>query len=351
LQILLNSAAVNPARVAIVGLGQMGRYHAHAYRAAGAQLVAVCDADAARAEAFGREFGAPACTSLEDLLRQRDLDALSICTPPYLHLPMVRAAVRAGVDILCEKPLASTLSDARALQAAVPADRVVMLCFFHRFHEPIVRLRELLLEGSLGTPLRLRNRFALDMRSDARPWVWDPVRAGGGAVLNTSVHSIDLFRFLVGEPRRVAARMRPLPTEATLERDAVLLLETARGEATGILEAASYAVQKEYSLSVETDVAVAEVGWNPPSLRILSRDASDWREVPVTAVSALDRIQRGVDHFLQCVAERGTPRATVADGIRALEIATAAYESVVEDRFVECAPRRLDGVPDPPQPR
>jgi predicted dehydrogenase len=244
----------------------------------------------------------------------------------------------ARLDILCEKPLANTLRDGRALADLVPPERIVMVCFFHRFHEPIVRLRAMLAAGELGQPTVLRNRFALDMRADRRPWVWDPARAGGGAVLNTSVHSIDLFRFLVAEPQRVGARMRPNPTEATLERDAVLLLEAARGGPSAVLEATSYAAQREYVFTLETDAAMAEVGWNPPSLRIRRHGADHWSEIPISAPSAVTRIQAGVDHFLACVAERRQPEASVADGVRALEVAEAAYLSVAEDRFVACGP-------------
>ncbi len=339
-------SAYTHVRVVVVGLGQMGRYHVNAYRAAGATLAAVCDADAARAEAIGRELSVPWFTDLAAALSLPRLDAVSICTPPYLHRPMVASAMAAGLDVLCEKPLAGSLDDGRELAAALPSDRIFMLCFFHRFHEPIERLRELLNAGALGEPRVLRNRFALDMRQDQRPWIWDPARAGGGAVLNTSVHSIDLFRFLIGEPERVVARMQPRPGEGVLERDVQLLLEGPRS--TGILEAASYAVRKEFSLSLETEDALVEVGWNPPSLRIVHRGQDVREEVPIAAPSALTRIEAAVAHFLACVCERRQPRASVQDGLRALEIAGAAYRSVAESRFVACGP---DGLERPAHPR
>ncbi len=325
-------------RVAVVGLGQMGRYHLEAYRAAAARVVAVCDADPDRAAAFATEFGAAPFSNLDDLLSGAKANAISICTPPNLHLPMVRAALQAGLDVLCEKPLASTLRDGQAVANLVFPERIVMLCFFHRFHEPIVRLREMLLGGELGQPLLLRNRFALDMRTDRRPWVWDPSQSGGGAVLNTSVHSIDLFRFLVDEPLRVGARMRPNPTEAALERDVLLVLEAERGGPSAVLEAASYAVRREYSLTLETEGAMVEVGWNPPSLRVIRRGDDSWKTVDIVAPSSLSRIQAGIDHFLACADSRTQPRARLADGVRALEVAAAAYASVAEDRFVECGP-------------
>jgi predicted dehydrogenase len=100
----------------------------------------------------------------------------------------------------------------------------------------------------------------------------------------------------------------------------------------------SHAVEREYALTLETDQAVAEVGWNPPSLRIRRHGADGWTTVGISAPSALTRIHAGVDHFLTCVVERCPPRAQVADGVRALEVAEAAYLSVVEDRFVACGP-------------
>lgn len=327
----------------------MGRYHLDAYRAAGARVVGVCDLDAERAAAFATDYGASAFKTLDDVLDSANADAVSICTPPNRHLPMVRAALAAGLDVLCEKPLAGTLREGRAVADLVPSERIVMVCFFHRFHEPVVRLREMLRAGELGTPRVLRNRFALDMRSDRRPWIWDPAQSGGGAVLNTSVHSIDLFRFLVDEPQRVAARMRPSPTETTLEQDALLVLEAERGGPSAVLEAASYAPRRDYSLTLETDTALVEVGWNPPSLRIMRAGAETWETVSIAAPGALSRIQAGVDHFLACVASRTPPRAQVADGVRALEVAEAAYASVVEDRFVACGPGCSAGPHDPPQ--
>jgi predicted dehydrogenase len=124
----------------------------------------------------------------------------------------------------------------------------------------------------------------------------------------------------------------------TLLGGAVVVLEAERGGATAVLEATSFSVHKEYSLMVETDLAMAEVGWSPPSLRIRQQADSAWREVSVAAPHALSRIQAGVDHFLECVAERREPQAGVADGMRALEVAAAAYQSVAEDRFVACGP-------------
>ena len=74
------------------------------------------------------------------------------------------------------------------------------------------------------------------------------------------------------------------------------------------------------------------------SLRIRRHGADGWTTVGISAPSALTRIQAGVDHFLSCVLERRQPCARVADGVRALEVAQAAYQSVVEDRFVACGP-------------
>ncbi len=334
-------------RVAIVGLGQMGCHHAEAYRRAGAVVAAVCDTNAEQAERMGGSLGIPWFTRFEDVLEQPGLQAISICTPPHLHLPMVRLAVEAGLDVLCEKPLAATLDDGWALAALLPPERVVMVCFFHRFHEPVVTLQTMLREGQLGRVLTLRNRFSLAMNADRRPWIWDPSQAGGGCVMNTSVHSIDLFRFLAGEPRRVLARLRPVPESSEPEREAVLLLEGGENDAVGLLEAYSYAPQREFTLAVQTEDAVAEIGWAPPSLRLLRPGSNTWGDLPIAASRALARIDAGVAHFLACVERRETPRASVADGIRALEVATAAYASARDGVFASCGPSDARGIADP----
>jgi len=82
-----------------------------------------------------------------------------------------------------------------------------MTGFCHRFHEPVLQIKELLQRGEIGAPVQFRSRFAYRFENVERSWFSDPAVAGGGTVMDTSVHSLDLYRFLIGEITHVAAQL------------------------------------------------------------------------------------------------------------------------------------------------
>jgi predicted dehydrogenase len=133
-------------RVAVVGVGHLGRYHARIYREhPGAELVAVVDADAARAEELARELGCDALTSAADL--PRDLDAVSVAVPTVHHASVAVPLLERGLPCLIEKPLASSLADAdRILAAASRGGTQVAVGHVERFQPGLRKVRELGLE-------------------------------------------------------------------------------------------------------------------------------------------------------------------------------------------------------------
>ena len=150
---------------AIVGAGNIGRTHAAAYAAAGARVVALCDVDHARAESLAAELRAAAYTDVDKMLDEVRPTVASVCTPPARHVAPARAAARRGIPFLCEKPLAESVPAAEAILAAARAGGApCMVGFCHRFHEPVVQIKELLDAGQIGDPVLFRNRFAFHFR-------------------------------------------------------------------------------------------------------------------------------------------------------------------------------------------
>jgi predicted dehydrogenase len=315
-------------RVGVIGAGRIGRLHIRAYERAGANVVAVADVDpeARRAAAQGDKA---IYSDYEEMLAEEQLQAVSICTPPAMHSAPAIAAARRGIAVLCEKPLAHDVGAARALADAVASTGVpFMVGFFHRFHEPLVKLRELLAEGALGRPVVVRNRFSLINSVDegARPWIADVSISGGGAMINTAVHSLDIFRFLTAANATIRGSVIASRSEVALEDTAILLLSADNGD-LGIVEAYGAAPTKTYELWAEGSRGEAFVSWDPPALQLRMAGDAHWSSFPVSATDALDRIDRGIAYFCACVQEGRQPdEATGEDGVSALELATRGYQ-------------------------
>ena len=189
-------------RVAVVGGGIVGLDHAAAYRAEpGVELVAIVGRDAARTADVAGRLGVAPWTDLEALLAAESLDALSVCTPTALHRPAVEAAAAAGVHVLLEKPMATTVEDCDAIDRACrAADVVLMLGFTHRFHAELIEARRRIADGDIGPPALAQDVFTFGEHGPWPAWYYDRALAGGGELMHDAVHMVDRLAWLLDSP-------------------------------------------------------------------------------------------------------------------------------------------------------
>jgi len=187
--------------------------------AANARLEAVMDVDQEGAREMAEKFGVRLCPSLDDLLNEGAVRAVYIATPNHLHKEHVLAAARAGKHVLCEKPLALKTDDIREMISACKQAGVLLgVGFMMRFNVYHRRIRDLIGEGALGTPVHARGQ----MTSWHPPseTAWRHVREKGGGVLNdVGSHVLDVLEMLFGRTRRVSCeccnRVHDSPVEDT----------------------------------------------------------------------------------------------------------------------------------------
>jgi len=192
-------------RIGLVGAGLIGRDHVLSLkRNKQVSLISVFDADAARAGKFAVEQGVAMARSLKELIAEHDL--IWVCTPPFAHRATVLAACKAGKAVFCEKPLAHTVADARAIRAAVLKAKVP---FFMgqsgRYSAFNLLLKTLVTKGVVGTPTRywsIRHGF-LDA-TKAPKWRLDD-KTSGGVIVELGVHEVDYIGWMGGNWRSVAA--------------------------------------------------------------------------------------------------------------------------------------------------
>src|SRR5262245_61485431 len=195
--------------VGVVGLG-FGRAHIPAFQQHGCQVVAVCQRDLAAAQAIADRYGvARAFARWEDMLAEARPELVVIATRPHLHHRIALAAFAQGAHVLCEKPMAMDLGQAREMtEAAARAERIGMLGFNWRFPAAMQRFHAMVEAGHLGRPFHVAMRWLGGRWADeSTPSTWrmDSAEAGHGAMGDQGVHVVDLVRWTFGEFARVSA--------------------------------------------------------------------------------------------------------------------------------------------------
>ena len=202
--------------VGLVGSGFMGRAHAFAFGAVGQifdpplrpDLVVLADQSEGAATKAAQRLGfARSAADWRVLVTDADVDVVSVTTPNHLHKPIAVAALAAGKAVYCEKPLASTLADAREMAEAARASGLVTVVGFNYLKNPMIRLaREIAQSGEIGEIVSFRGIHAEDyMANPQSPHSFRTDPEGGGALMDIGSHIVSLARHLVGPIEEVAA--------------------------------------------------------------------------------------------------------------------------------------------------
>jgi len=327
-----------PYRVGVVGLG-IGQMHVWSWRRMKDRftVAAVSDLDEMKATEVGERIGAD-ITSFEAMIRRDDIDVIDLCTPPSLHLDQVTAALEAGKQVVCEKPLVASLRDVDRI-AEVEADAAgqLMPIFQYRFGNGLQKVKALVDAGVAGRAYTSSVEVAWRRRADyyAVPWRGRWATELGGVLLSQAVHALDMLTYVVGPPARVFARLKTMVNDIEVEDCAAISMEMADGSLATIsatlgspeeitrhrfhfanLSAESGTAPYEsssdpWNITADTDVAASE----------MDRVLVGW---PARAEGWWGQFERYAD-FLD--SGDGDPPVTLADARASLELLTALYDS------------------------
>ena len=336
-------------RGALIGCGFFAVNQLHAWRdVAGADIVAICDLDEARLEAVGRDFGIERrYLDAEDLLAKEQLDFVDIATTVRSHRPLVELAARHGVPVICQKPFAPTMADARAMVSACEAAGVPLMVHENfRWQTPILAVRDEIAGGSIGQPFWGRVSF----RSGFDVFRAQPYLATGERFIieDLGIHSLDIARFLFGDATAVTARTRRVNPAIRGEDVATMLLDH-EGGITSVVDC-SYATKLGAEPFPET---LVEVDGDGGTIRILQgyrmvvADGRLSREVDVSpallpwASRPWHNVQESVlaiqRHWVECLMRRREPDTSGRDNLKTLALVEASYQSAREGRTVDVA--------------
>jgi 1,5-anhydro-D-fructose reductase (1,5-anhydro-D-mannitol-forming) len=190
-------------------------------------LYALLTRDPSKAEAYP---GALAFTDLAEALRDPAIDAVYVALPVAMHARATIASLRAGKQVLCEKPVALDYAQAETMAAAArESGRLLGVAYFRRLYPKLMRARQLVVEGAIGRPVLVEANFHGWLESPERGWLKDPALAGGGPLYDTGSHRIDACNFLFGKPLRATGLLSNALHELAVEDSATTLIEYAGG--------------------------------------------------------------------------------------------------------------------------
>ena len=186
-------------KIGVIGCGKQAIKHVPALQKFGCEVV-LADLDEGVACRLADEFGLKHVASPEEVFGDGSIGAVSICTPTPSHFPLIKDALQSGKHFFCEKPLASTYQEAKAIQEEVEqTDLVGMVGYLYRFHPAFQLVRDLILDGTVGRPYFAS--FRLGGRGSHRIWKHEKDK-GGGAVNEMMVHMLDLVLWYFGKISR-----------------------------------------------------------------------------------------------------------------------------------------------------
>ena len=326
-------------RGALIGCGFFSINHLHGWRGVdGASITALCDRDPVRLALVGDQFGIERrYADVEEMLASEPLDFVDIATTAASHRALVELAARHGVAVICQKPFALSLEDARAMIAVcASAGAPLMVHENFRWQSAIRSVADVIARGEIGEPFwgRVSFRSAYDVFSG------QPYLATGERFIieDLGIHILDIARYLFGDVATVSARTRRVNPAIRGEDVATMLLDHENGVASVV--DCSYATRLEVEPFPET---LIEVDGAQGSLRLLQgyelvvtgeRGASRRNVAPPLlpwASRPWHNIQESVQaiqqHWVDCLREAREPETSGRDNLKTLALVEAAYAS------------------------
>ena len=321
-----------PKAIGIIGVGFIGEIHVQAFRKLNEVVIkAVSDVNEARLGQIGSQYGIPTVyRDYREMLQQEKLDGIVIATPEQLHRKPVEAVAAAGLPLLLEKPIATTVEDAEAIINMVEKAGVsAMMAFCLRWWEPYVVLKERFDSGVLGTPHTAYARRSLNI-SEAR-------RFQGRCSVNQYIgcHDLDFLLWIMGTDVEsvFAARSHARAYQETGEADAYWnLIQWKNGAMASVL--IDWTMPDAFPIVEDECLIIGTKGQGDKDRSNQVRFITDESVEVVNPRIDVDEMRDQAQGFVDLINGKVEPRATLVDGLRAQRLIWTADESIRTDQVV-----------------
>lgn len=332
-------------RVGVVGCGGIAQVHGAVLKhLEGVELVACADIRPERAAAFAEKYGGKAYDSMEAMLEGEQLDAVHLCTPHYLHTPMVKLAVERGLHVFTEKPPVINWEQWGQLQELAKGPTRVGVCFQNRYNRSVGMLRDILASGKAGKALGARAFVTWHREAPyytESGWRGSLKTEGGGALINQSVHTLDLLGQFLGRADRVEAVMANHHLKGVIEVEDMMEAYIQFGEANALFYATT-AHCADSPVLVELVCENVTIRMEEQEVTLIWADGTkEHHSLAAPTTAAGGKAYWGASHglciedFYRCVRE-GKPFRNDIPGIKdTAELVLSVYQSAREHKVVE----------------
>ena len=341
-------------RLAIAGAGAAGQAHIHLAQVSGGVCLSAIVDPAPAALAIAAQAGVPLYRSLTELLAAQRPDGVILATPNALHVPQALQCIEAGLPILLEKPVATTVAQGEQLLRAVQRTGAQVLVGHHRAHSPIMaKAREVVASGALGQLVAVQGSATFckpDSYFDEAPWRSEP---GAGPILINLIHEVHNLRMLCGEIAAVQAFASHAARGFAVEDTVAINLRFASGVLGNFLLSDATACARSWEQTSRENPAYASYddedcyvisGGNGslsvPTMRLKTyaraQDRSWHKEFEVGVVGMVreDPLKLQLRHFCAVLRGEASPLVSVHDGLQNLRVTEAISEAARSGRVV-----------------
>jgi predicted dehydrogenase len=342
------------ARIGIIGLG-MGKYHLRNYQAyERCEVVAMCDNNEALLRSISKEFNVPhVYSSIDEMLdAPLNLDGVSVALPNYLHAPVTIKALKKGLHVLCEKPMAMNAQEAEAMLAEARKDkRKLMINFSYRFIDHCMALKELIGKGTIGDVYYCRSVWHRRRGGIPKFGGWFGIKnlSGGGPLIDLGVHRLDLALWLMNYPHAVFVSAstygligEKLASESKAKFDvedlAAAFIRLQNG-ATMILETSwdGYSEKREdmdtQILGTKGGVIQRNIGESYNfEAKVFTEEDGILRDSLI--LGRKEKTKNAMENFVDCILDDKEPIATGEQGLECMRILDAIYLSAKKGKEI-----------------
>lgn len=328
-------------KIGVIGCGSIAQHrHLPEYKMnEQVELVAVCDINTERANSVAQQYGVKAYTNYEELLASGTVEAVSVCTPNYIHAPISVAALNSGVHVLCEKPMATSEEEAKAMiEAAKTNGKKLMIGHNQRFVASHQKARELIEKGEIGKIYSFRTAFghggpegwSVDGKES---WFFKKDEAFIGAMGDLGVHKTDMLRYILNEEIvEVGAFVESNAKDfANVDDNAVCVLKTESGIIGTLAASWAYNGKEDNSTIVYGEKGILRLEDDPTYSLVAQYATGEVVNYELGKIQSNDEGGQSNSHvieqFVDAVAEDKESPVPGEEGLKSLAVILAALKS------------------------
>jgi len=317
---------MNKLKFALIGTGGIAQTYAQAFQQSTCcTLVAVADINQDSAKAFAEPFGARYFSNYQTLAENTELDAVIVATPPDTHPEIAMYFMRKGVNVLCEKPLCLTVTEAKAMIETAETHNVTFtMATKFRYCEDVVKAKAILASGVLGEIVQFENAFTAKVDMSKR-WNSNREIAGGGVLIDNGTHSVDIIRYFLGAIEEVLAVETSGTQNLSVDENVKMLARTANGVVAGV--DLTWGINKELPnfISVYGTNGTLHIGWRESKYKLNS--SPDWT-VFGTGYDKVQAFRAKIENFRNAILGKEELLIKPEDALASVEAIEAAYRSL-----------------------